>query len=60
MDEQSACLDGHRRYTLPTDHLKMNKFQGAHDQSYMQIVSKMIEIVRKESEKVEQRRNRKQ
>jgi hypothetical protein len=34
VDETSACLDGHHKLPLPTDHLKLNKFSGTDDNSF--------------------------
>jgi hypothetical protein len=34
VEEKSACIDGHRKEALPTDHLKINKYCGPEDPSY--------------------------
>ncbi|CAD6577567.1 MAG: hypothetical protein ASARMPRED_008323 [Alectoria sarmentosa] len=35
--EASACLDGHRKVPLATDHVKINKYSGPNDPSYVQV-----------------------
>lgn len=50
VDENSACLDGHSRWPLPTDHLRLNKFEGPNDQAYIDISSILVRWVREKLE----------
>ena len=58
VDEKSACIDGHRKVSLPTDHLKINKFSGEDDPSYQIIYPIIMEMSRGASEKVKRRLER--
>lgn len=50
MAENSACLDGHLRWQLPTDHLKLNKFEGPKDQAYIDVSKILVKWVREKLE----------
>jgi len=52
VDEKSACIDGHRKVPLPTDHLKINKYSGPNDPSYMMVHPVIVEMSRLAVEKV--------
>lgn len=58
VEEKSACIDGHRKEALPTDHFKINKYEGPEDPSY-RIVSPIIwEMTKNAVEKVQRRLDR--
>lgn len=44
MDETSACIDGHRKVPLPTDHLKINKYNGSDDSSYIAVYPLIVDM----------------
>lgn len=44
VDETSACIDGHRKVPLPTDHLKINKFSGPDDPSYIAVYPLIVHM----------------
>ena len=52
MEEKSACIDGHRKVTLPTDHLKINKFSGENDPSYQTVYPIIMKMGENANEKV--------
>ena len=58
MDEKSACIDGHRKVPLPTDHLKINKYSGPNDPSYMMVHPIIVDMSRQAVEKVHGRLHR--
>lgn len=58
VEEKSACIDGHRKVPLPTDHLKINKFSGKYDPSYQSIYPIIMEMGQNASEKVKYRLKR--
>jgi hypothetical protein len=59
VEEKSACIDGHRKLGLPTDHLKINKFAGREDSSYKYVYPIIKEMASKGITKVKCRLNRK-
>ena len=59
MDETSACIDGHRKVPLPTDHLKINKFRGPDDPSYIAVYPLIVHIAQDANFVVQGRMNRK-
>ncbi len=58
VEEKSACIDGHRKVPLPTNHLKINKFSGADDPSYQSLYPIIMEMGQNASEKVKYRLER--
>ena len=44
MDEKSVCIDGYRKVPLPTDHLKINKYSGTDDLSYILVYPLIVQI----------------
>ena len=59
MDETSACIDGHRKVPLPTDHLKINKFSGPDDPSYTVVSPVIVRMAQDANSVVQGRMNRK-
>ena len=59
MEEKSACIDGHRKLGLPTDHLKINKFTGREDPNYNYVYPIIKEMASRGVDKVKRRLNRK-
>lgn len=55
VDEKSACIDGHRKVGLPTDHLKINKYCGPKDPSYQYVYPIIMEMAENAIEKVQRR-----
>ena len=55
VNEKSACIDGHRKLGLPTDHLKINKYSGPQDPSF-QCVYPAIKEMAKNAVKIVQQR----
>ncbi len=60
VDETSACIDDYRKVPLPTDHLKINKFSGPDDPSYVAIYPLIMNIAQKAVQVVQGRLNRRQ
>jgi len=58
VEEKSACIDGHRKEPLPTDHLKINKYSGEDDPSYKSVYPIIIEMAKDADEKVKYRLKR--
>ena len=58
MDEASACIDGHRKVPLPTDHLKINKFSGPDDPSYIAVYPLIVRMAQDANLVVHGRMNR--
>ncbi|KAI9778778.1 MAG: hypothetical protein M1839_007868 [Geoglossum umbratile] len=44
VDERSACIDGHPKLGLPTNHLMINKYQGPEDIVYKYVYPKIVEM----------------
>ena len=44
VNEWSACMDGHRKIALPTDHFKINKFRGPDDPSFRYVARIIVEM----------------
>ncbi|KAL9071941.1 MAG: hypothetical protein Q9161_003873 [Pseudevernia consocians] len=57
VDETSACIDGYRKVPLPTDHLKINKFSGPDDPSYLAVYPLIVDMAQKAGQKVQDRRD---
>lgn len=60
MEETSACIDGYRKVPLPTDHLKINKYSGPDDPSYVAVYPLIVDMAQKAVRVVQGRLNRKQ
>jgi hypothetical protein len=56
--ESTACIDGHQKIPLPTDHFKINKFSGPQDPSYRALSPILVQICNGANEKVMSRINR--
>ena len=56
--EKNACIDGHRKEALPTDHLKINKYEGPEDPSYKIVCPIIKEMTKNAMEKVQRRLDR--
>lgn len=59
MDEKSACIDGYRKVPLPTDHLKINKYSGSDDPSYIAVYPLIVHMAQDAISIVQGRINRK-
>jgi hypothetical protein len=57
VSEKSACIDGHRKLGLPTDHLKINKYCGPDDPCFQNVYPAIRDIAQNAVEKVQQRVN---
>ncbi|KFG85892.1 NACHT and Ankyrin domain protein [Metarhizium anisopliae] len=57
VDEDSACIDGHHKISLHTDHLKINKYYGADDPSFKLIYPEIQRMVEDTDEGLNRRRN---
>ncbi|KAK9444704.1 Ankyrin repeat-containing domain protein [Metarhizium brunneum] len=55
--EDSACIDGHHKISLHTDHLKINKYYGADDPSFKLIYPEIQRMVEDTDEGLHRRRN---
>ncbi|KAK2599135.1 hypothetical protein QQS21_005396 [Conoideocrella luteorostrata] len=55
--ESSACIDGHLKISLRTDHLKINKFYGLDDPSFNLIYPQIVRIAKNANEILNRRRN---
>lgn len=55
MSEKSACIDGHHRLGLPTDHLKVNKYDGPDDPSFQSVYPAIRDMAQNAVEVVQQR-----
>ena len=58
MKETSACIDGHKKISLNTDHLKLNKFSGPDDPSYKKVFPEIEEMLSQAEASVGARLNR--
>ena len=59
MGETSACIDGCRKVPLPTDRLKINKYSGPNDPSYVQVYPFIVDMAQQAVRVVQDRLNRK-
>ncbi|KAL9134421.1 MAG: hypothetical protein Q9175_004391 [Cornicularia normoerica] len=57
VDETSACIDGYRKVPLPADHLKINKYSGPDDPSYVAVYPLIIDMAQKAFRVVQSRLN---
>lgn len=57
MPEASACIDGHRKIALDTDHFKINKFFGPDDPSFKLIYPEIVRMAQNAKAKVNRRRD---
>ncbi|OBT46410.1 hypothetical protein VE00_03376 [Pseudogymnoascus sp. WSF 3629] len=57
VDETSACIDGHKKISLHTDHFKINKFYGRDDPSFLQVYPEIVRMAESAEEMLGQRRN---
>ncbi|KAJ5753768.1 uncharacterized protein N7511_007921 [Penicillium nucicola] len=55
--ETSACIDGHHKISLKTDHLKINKFYGPDDPSYKSVYPEIERMAQNAGEMTRRRRN---
>ncbi len=55
MPEASACIDGHRKIALDTDHFKINKFFGPDDPSFKLIYPEIVRMAQNAKAKVNRR-----
>jgi hypothetical protein len=55
VNEKSACIDGHRKLGLPTDHLKINKYSGPEDPSFQYVYPIIKQMAQNAIEIVERR-----
>ncbi|KAM3549052.1 hypothetical protein MY1884_008914, partial [Beauveria asiatica] len=55
--ESSACIDGHHKISLHTDHLKINKFYGADDPSFKLVYPQILRMAEGADETLNRRRN---
>jgi len=46
VNERSACIDGHYKLGLPTDHLKINKYYGPDDPSFKYVYPRICEMAK--------------
>ncbi|KAF7511786.1 hypothetical protein GJ744_003517 [Endocarpon pusillum] len=44
VDERSACIDGHRKLALPTDHIRINKYKDENDISFQSVADAIKEM----------------
>jgi len=58
VEEKSACIEGHRKEPLPTDHLKINKYSEEDDPSYQSVYPIIMEMAKDADEKVKYRLKR--
>ena len=58
VEEKSACIDGHRKEALPTDHLKINKYYGHDDPCYRRVYPIIVEMASQAAEMVQRRLHR--
>ncbi|ETS84294.1 hypothetical protein PFICI_02319 [Pestalotiopsis fici W106-1] len=57
VEEASACITGHDRFSLQTDHFKLNKFAGPGDRSFLLVSSKIKKLADNAAGIVDRRRN---
>ncbi|KAK2591217.1 hypothetical protein QQS21_011102 [Conoideocrella luteorostrata] len=54
--ETSACIDGHHKISLPTDHLNINKFYGPKDHSFQLIYEQILQMAKSANGRLSRRR----
>ncbi|KFZ13980.1 hypothetical protein V501_03452 [Pseudogymnoascus sp. VKM F-4519 (FW-2642)] len=57
VDETSACIDGHKKISLHTDHFKINKFYGPGDPSFLRVYPEIVRMAKGAEEMLKRRRN---
>ncbi|KFZ17155.1 hypothetical protein V502_04720 [Pseudogymnoascus sp. VKM F-4520 (FW-2644)] len=57
VDEASACIDGHKKISLHTDHFKINKFYGKDDPSFLQVYPEIVRMAECAEEMLRRRRS---
>ena len=57
MNETSACIDGHKKISLHTDHFKINKFYGPNDPSFLQVYPEIVRMAEGAEEMLRRRRS---
>ncbi|KAF4239078.1 hypothetical protein CNMCM6457_009122 [Aspergillus fumigatiaffinis] len=57
VDEASASIPGYDKFSLQTDHLKLNKFSGPRDRSFISVSEKIREMVNGSKDLMEGRKN---
>ncbi|GIK03993.1 hypothetical protein Aspvir_008068 [Aspergillus viridinutans] len=55
--EASACIPGRNRFALQTDHLKLNKFSGPKDRSFISVSEEIGKMVVTSKDLMERRKN---
>ncbi|KAI1660474.1 TPR-like protein [Daldinia decipiens] len=55
--EESACIAGWERISLPADHLQMNKYSGPNDSSFLSVSAVIVEMYKKAKVAIESRRS---
>jgi ankyrin repeat protein len=55
--ETSACIDGHHKISLNTDHLRINKFYGPDDPSFKSVYPEIERMARNAGDMIQRRRN---
>ena len=56
VDEESACLDYHK-YGLDSDHLRLNKYSGPEDPSFVRVSQEIAQICQKAKDLLKGRKN---
>ncbi|OBT96330.1 hypothetical protein VE01_05778 [Pseudogymnoascus verrucosus] len=56
VNETSACIDGHQKISLNTDHFKINKFYGPDDPSFRQVYPEIVRMAANAEEMLRRRR----
>jgi hypothetical protein len=57
VNERSACIDGHLKLGLPTDHLKINKYAGPDDSCFLCVYPPIQKMAQNADQIVRQRLN---
>ncbi|KFY45994.1 hypothetical protein V494_00659 [Pseudogymnoascus sp. VKM F-4513 (FW-928)] len=57
VNETSACIDGHQKISLHTDHFKINKFYGPDDPSFLQVYPEIVRMAENAEEMLRRRRH---
>ncbi|OBT53414.1 hypothetical protein VE04_05677 [Pseudogymnoascus sp. 24MN13] len=57
VDETSACIDGHKKISLHTDHFKINKFYSPDDPSFLQVYPEIVRMAQSAEEMLSRRRS---
>ncbi|KAF7118673.1 hypothetical protein CNMCM5793_008211 [Aspergillus hiratsukae] len=55
--EASACIPGCNRFNLQTDHLKLNKFSGPQDRSFISVSAEISKMIIASKDLMERRKN---